>query len=59
MEKIAYSYEGIVISKIRERYSIDAELSILRQREEKPEEYAEYFAYCEQCKREAKEMAEV
>lgn len=39
-----------VNSKIREKYSESQEFSILRQKDEKPEEYAEYFFYCEQCK---------
>ena len=44
------SYEEAVDMKIRERYSISQEFAILRQRDEKPEEYAAYFAYCEECK---------
>lgn len=43
-------YEEAVDMKIRERYSLSQELAILRQRDEKPEEYAAYFAYCEECK---------
>lgn len=35
---------------IRERYTASQEFAILRQRDEKPEEYAEYYAYCEECK---------
>jgi hypothetical protein len=49
------SYEKLVISKIRERYTIDQELAILRQRDTKPQEFAEYNSYVEQCKVEAKE----
>lgn len=41
---------------IRARYSLSDELAILRQRDEKPEEFAEYTAYAEECKRRAKEM---
>lgn len=48
-------YPDLVSEKIRKRYSINAELAILRQRDEKPEEFAEYNAYAEQCKVEAKE----
>lgn len=48
-------YPRLVTEKIRERYTIDEELAILRQRDEKPEEFAEYNAYAEQCKREARE----
>lgn len=44
------SYEDAVDMKIRERYSISQEFSILRQRDEKPEEYNAYFTYCEECK---------
>lgn len=47
-------YENLVESKIRERYTLSQELAILRQREEKADEYAIYYAYCEQCKIEAK-----
>ena len=47
-------YGELVSQKIRARYSVDAELAILRQRDEKPEEYAAYNAYAEQCKIEAK-----
>lgn len=50
------SYEQLVVSKIRERYTIDQELAILRQRDTKPEEFAEYNSYVEQCKTEAKEV---
>lgn len=48
------SYEDIVNSKIRARYSISQEFAILRQRDTKPDEFNEYNAYCEQCKAEAK-----
>lgn len=47
-------YPRLVTEKIRERYTIDEELAILRQRDEKPEEFAEYNAYAEQCKRDAR-----
>ena len=48
-------YEQLVVSKIRERYTIDQELAILRQRDVKPTEFSEYNTYVEQCKAEAKE----
>lgn len=38
--------------KIRRKYSVNNELAILRQRDTKPEEFAEYNAYVEQCKAE-------
>lgn len=43
-------YDEAVDTKIRERYSISQEFAILRQRDEKPDEYAAYFTYCEECK---------
>lgn len=48
-------YEALVERKIRVRYSISQELAILRQRDEKPEEFNEYSSFCEECKRAAKE----
>lgn len=49
-----YALKTAIISKIREVYSIDDEIAILRQRESKPEEFQEYFNFVEQCKIEAK-----
>lgn len=48
------TYEERVVQFIRERYSIDDELAILRQRDSKPSEFAEYNTYCEECKTKAK-----
>lgn len=54
VERSAISYDELVDSKIRARYTISREFAILRQRDTKPEEFAEYNAYCEQCKAEAR-----
>lgn len=43
-------YDEAVNAEIRKRYTASAEFALLRQRDEKPSEYAEYFAYCEECK---------
>ena len=43
-------YGEAVDTEIRKRYSVSQEFAILRQKDEKPEEYAEYFSYCEACK---------
>ena len=43
-------YEEAVDNEIRKKYSASAEFAILRQKEEKPDEYANYYAYCEECK---------
>lgn len=52
--KTTIDYPQLVENKIRTRYSVSAELAILRQRDTKPEEFAEYNAFCESCKSEAK-----
>ena len=56
-EPIPYqpTYEERVVELIRIRYDVNAELAILRQRDSKPDEFSEYNAYCEECKRKAKE----
>lgn len=46
------TYQERVVSRIREKYSVDDELAILRQRDTKPEEFAEYNAFVEQIKAE-------
>lgn len=43
-------YKQRVIELIRERYDNDDELAILRQRDTKPDEFAAYNTYVEQCK---------
>lgn len=47
-------YEGLVVSKIRQRYSLDQELALLRQRDSKYTEFNDYNEYVEKCKAEAK-----
>lgn len=47
-------YDEAVDAEIRKRYSVSQEFAILRQKDEKPDEYAAYFAYCEECKAFAK-----
>ena len=49
------SYEELVEQLIREKYSINQELAIQRQRDIKPSEFDDYFAYCEECKLKAKQ----
>jgi hypothetical protein len=44
------TYEEKVVSLIREKYTIDDEFAILRQRDTKKAEFEEYFEFCEQCK---------
>lgn len=47
-------YGNQVNDLIRRRYSLSEELGILRQKDEKPDEYRVYFAFCEECKAKAK-----
>ena len=39
---------------IRRRYSVGAEFALGRQKDKKPEEFAKYDAYCEECKQQAR-----
>ena len=48
------TYEERVEQLIREKYSVSQEFAIQRQRETKPDEFTEYFAYCEECKQRAR-----
>lgn len=52
------SYEDAVNAEIRKKYTESQEFAILRQKDEKPAEYAEYYAYCEWCKGYVKEKKE-
>lgn len=48
------TYGQLVSQYIGERYTLSQEVAIQRQRESKPEEFAEYNAFCEACKVRAK-----
>lgn len=54
VEPYVPTYEERVEQLIRERYSLNQELAIQRQRDTKVDEFNEYFAYCEECKQKAK-----
>lgn len=47
-------YESMIIRKIREKYTVNQELAILRQRDSKPDEFTAYNAFVERCKAEVK-----
>ena len=47
-------YENKVVTLIRKKYNINQELAILRQRDTKPQEFAEYNEYVEKCKEKIK-----
>ena len=52
------SYEEAVNAEIRKRYTDSQEFAILRQKDEKPQEYQEYYTYCEDCKKYVKSKKE-
>lgn len=55
VEPYVPTYEERVEELIRERYSLNQELAIQRQRETKVDEFNAYYEYCEECKTKAKE----
>ena len=55
---IEIDYDAEVNRLIRQKYTVSQEFSVLRQKEEKPEEFAEYNDYCETCKMQEKEIIE-
>ena len=52
------AYKQRIIALIRTRYDQDDETAILRQRDTKPDEFAEYNAFVEDCKSRAREILE-
>lgn len=52
-------YEEAVNSEIRKKYSESQEFALLRQKEEKLEEYQKYYDYCEKCKTYVKSKKEM
>lgn len=53
-EQLYEKYKARVDEMIREKYSLSDELAIIRQKDSKPAEFAEYNAYAESCKASAK-----
>ena len=47
-------YGDLVNRLVRERYSLSEELSLLRRRDERPDEFSAYSEYVEACKERAK-----
>lgn len=47
----APSRKEAIIAAIREVYSVDDEIAILRQRDTKPEEFEAYFSFVEEIKK--------
>ena len=55
-EAVRKAYEHLVEVKVKERYTLRQEIAIIRQRDRKPEEFAVYDAYVEQCKKDLKQQ---
>ena len=55
-EAVRKAYEHLVEVKVKERYTLRQEIAIIRQRDRKPEEFAAYDAYVEQCKKDLKQQ---
>lgn len=49
-------YKQTVRELVREKYALEDEIAIHRQKDTKPEEFEEYYAFCEKCKDKAKEV---
>lgn len=58
MDEKQLTYEQEVALVIDAQYSIDAQIAILRQKDEKPEEYQAFFDFCEEAKRKVREGRE-
>lgn len=52
-------YGEAINLEIRKKYTESEEFAILRQKDEKPDEYTEYFDYCEKCKTYVKEQKKI
>lgn len=50
------SYDDLVNTEIRKKYTPSQEFAILRQRDDKPDEYSAYYWHCEWCKSYVKEQ---
>lgn len=58
MDNDRITRDQMIALVIDSKYSIDAQIAILRQKDEKPEDYAAFFAFCEEVKRKVKEEYE-
>ena len=55
-ELLNIPYEQRVVDRIRQVYSVDDELAILRQRDTKPDEFIAYHDFVEQIKAEERQV---
>ena len=54
--KTPATYAKLIQAMIRQRYSVDDEIAILRQKEDKPEEFQAWYEFAENCKATAREI---
>lgn len=47
-------YDELVEKYIREKYTISQEFAVIRQKDDKPDEYQLYYTYAEECKMRAR-----
>lgn len=52
--RINRKYSDLVEAQIRERYTIEDEIRILRRKKVRPEEYQDWYYWCEDAKKNAK-----
>ena len=55
MDENTLTYAQEVALVIDAQYSIDAQIALLRQKDTKPDEWAEFNAFCEEVKKKVKE----
>ena len=55
-ERAVIAYEERVVMRSRNKYSVNDELALLRQKETKPEEFEEYNAFVEKIKAEERAL---
>lgn len=51
-----FNYNYLVSELVKEKYSIIDEISIIRQKDKKPDEFQNYYNFVEDCKLRAKEI---
>ena len=56
LETPTIPYEQRVVNRIREKYSVDDELALLRQRVLKPDEFERYYTFVEKIKEEERDV---
>lgn len=55
MDIMRISRDEMIAKVINTKYSIDAQIAILRQKDEKPEEYEAFYKFAEEIKAKVKE----